>query len=141
METDRLREHKIKVVFDTSALLTPFEFSINIDFELEKLLGSFDAFVPSCVIEELNTLAEKSSGRRKRNASAALKLVEKYEIIDCKYKDPDEALLEIAKRLSRAVIITNDMDLIKKLKSENLPVIHLRGKNRFILEGELNQFD
>ena len=137
MEANRLRKHKIKVIFDTSALLTPFEFSINIDIELEKLLGSFDAFVPLCVIEELKTLAEKSSGKRKRNATAALKLAEKYQTINCKYGETDEALVEIAKKFSKAVVVTNDIQLMKKLRSENIPVVHLRGRNRFVLEGEL----
>ena len=137
METNRLRKHKIKVIFDTSALLTPFEFSINIDIELEKLLGSFDAFVPLCVIEELKILAEKSSGKRKRNATAALKLAEKYQTINCKYGETDEALVEIAKKFSRAVVVTNDIQLMKKLRSENIPVVHLRGRNRLVLEGEL----
>ena len=137
METNRLRKHKIKVIFDTSALLTPFEFSINIDIELEKLLGSFDAFVPLCVIKELKTLAEKSSGKRKRNATAALKLADKYQTINCKYGETDEALVEIAKKFSRTVVATNDMELIKKLRSKNIPVVHLRGRNRFVLEGEL----
>ena len=137
METNRLRKHKIKVIFDTSALLTPFEFSINIDIELEKLLGSFDVFVPLCVIEELKTLAEKSSGKRKRNATAALKLAEKYQTINCKYGETDEALVEIAKKFSKAVVVTNDIQLMKKLRSENIPVVHLRGRNRLVLEGEL----
>ena len=121
METDRLRKHKIKVIFDTSALLTPFEFSINIDIELENLLGSFDAFVPLCVIEELKALAEKSTGKRKRNATAALKLVKKYKTIECQHREPDKALIEIAKKLPKAIVATNDTELIQKL----LSLIHI----------------
>ncbi len=138
MAIDRIRKHKIiKVIFDTSILLTPFEFSINIDFELEKLLGSFEILIPTCVIEELKTLSEKTTGKKKRNANAALKLVEKYKTIECKHREPDKALIEIAKKLPKAIVATNDTELIQKLRSRNIPVIYLRGKNRFVLEGEL----
>jgi rRNA-processing protein FCF1 len=137
MAINRIRKHKINVILDTSSLLTPFEFSINIDHELEKLLGSFNTLIPSCVLKELRFLSQNSKGKTKRFASAALQLAEKYGVIDCIDDDADDAIVNIAKKIPKAVVVTNDVELKRKLRSNNIPVISLRGKKRFVLEGEI----
>jgi rRNA-processing protein FCF1 len=116
-----------KVVFDTNALLMPFQFKINLDKELQRLLGSFEAFVPSSVLEELKRT------KPERLAKAAMALASKYKVFKTEEKG-DAAILSVAERL-KAVVVTNDKELGSKLKALKLPVVSLRSRTRLILSG------
>ena len=37
----------MRVVLDANALMMPFEYKINLDLELLRLLGEYEAYVPS----------------------------------------------------------------------------------------------
>lgn len=115
------------VVLDTNALLMPFQFNINLDKELERLLGSFEAVVPSSVLEEL----EKT--KPERHAKAARALASKYRIFETDEKG-DAAILSVAEKL-KAVVVTNDKQLGSKLKALKLPVVSLRSRTRLVLSG------
>ena len=41
---------RLRVVLDANALMLPFQFSINLDVELGRLLGECDVYVPSSVV-------------------------------------------------------------------------------------------
>jgi rRNA-processing protein FCF1 len=116
-----------KVVLDTNALLMPFQFKINLDIELERLLGSFEAFVPSSVLDEL------AKTKPKGLAKAARALASKYKIFETDEKG-DAAILAVAERLN-AVVVTNDKELGSKLKALGLPVVSLRSRSRLVLSG------
>ena len=45
-----------RVILDSNALLTLFEYSIDFEKEISRLVGSFKIFVPTSVIRELKTL-------------------------------------------------------------------------------------
>lgn len=109
-----------KVVLDTNALLMPFECSLNIDLELQRLIGECEVHVPSPVIGEL---------KRSRNkyAKAALDLARKYRI-DSTDQQGDDAIVELASKLN-AFVVTNDKYLISKLSARGIKVIVLRSKN------------
>src|SRR3972149_4547682 len=66
---------RTRVVLDANALMLPFEFRVNLDAELARLLGVCEVFVPSNVIGELERLAKTN-----RRAKAALSLAGKYGI-------------------------------------------------------------
>ncbi len=55
MASDRLRGNSASkiVVFDSSAILMLFEYSINLEEELIRLLGNYEIVVPSKIVEEL----------------------------------------------------------------------------------------
>src|SRR5207247_5187201 len=57
------------VVLDANALLLPFQFRVNLEAELRRLLGEHEILVPSAVLDELKGLA-----RSLREARSALKL-------------------------------------------------------------------
>ena len=77
------------VVLDANALLMPFQFKINIDIEIERLLGGVEVLVPSSVIDELKKLKDK-------DAKAALSLSKKYRRVEVG-KRGDAGVIEAAR--------------------------------------------
>jgi len=117
----------VKVILDTNALLMPFQFGLNLDKELERLLGDCEILVPSSVLDELNELEPKKLAR------SAKALASKFKVIKTKEKG-DKAIISTAKKLKCAVV-TNDKELIKALKELKLPVIYLRSRTHLVLSG------
>ncbi len=112
------------VVLDTNALMMPFQFNINLDFELQRLFGDPDVYVPSCVKDELRGLNRKD----------ALMLAEKYEEYEVD-KERDEGVLEAAAKLD-AVMVTNDGSLRKRALEKGIPVAFLREKSYLAVDGD-----
>jgi rRNA-processing protein FCF1 len=133
MASDRVRGDKIykTVILDSSAILMFFEFSVNWEKELDSLVGAHRLVVPTAVIQELQILATRNRGQKK--ATAALKLIEKYETIDADAVSADDALLKIAEK-TQGVVVTNDAELRKRLKNRGFSVIFLRGKKKLVLD-------
>ncbi|MFQ5909618.1 MAG: PIN domain-containing protein [Thermoplasmata archaeon] len=119
-----------RVILDTNALLMPFQFGLNLDLELERLLGSHEVLVPRPVLEELSALASKSGIARK-----ALRLAKKYTMIESQGK-ADEVLIELA-RSRKAIVVSNDRSVISSLRKESLAYIRLRSRSHLVLEGAL----
>ena len=83
MASNRLwkdRAQKI-VVLDSSAIMMLFEFSIDLEDELIRLLGRCKIIVPKPIIDELTYLSENGKGKKKTNAKASLKLIEKIALL------------------------------------------------------------
>jgi rRNA-processing protein FCF1 len=129
MAFDRIRGNRTTkiVVLDSSAILMLFEFSIDLEKELTRLLGSYKIIVPKTIFNEINYLAENGKGKKKAIAKPALKLVEKYELVEDSSKFGDDAVLEIAKKFN-GIVFSNDKELRKKARKEKLKTICLRGK-------------
>ncbi len=120
------------VVFDANALLMPFQFGVNIDMEIERLLGEFHGVVPSPILGEIR----RNGGKW---AKAALSLAKKYEIMRTENMG-DAAVIELAERLD-AVVVTNDQELQRKLRLNRIPYIYLRSKHRLDMWGKLGEQD
>jgi len=103
----------------------PFQFKINIDRELKRLFGEVPVFVPSSVLGELSNTTDK-------NSKAALALARKYQIVETELLG-DDAVLAIAHERSAAVV-TNDKELIKRLRASRIPVIRLRGERYLVAD-------
>src|SRR5436190_23562297 len=88
------------VLLDTNALLMPFQFRVNLETELTRLMGSADIAIPRPVRIELELLAE-----RDRNAHAALRLAARDLVIEAS-GCADDALLDLGAS-HRAVVVTN----------------------------------
>lgn len=116
------------VLLDANALMMPFQFSLDLDGELSRLLGEVNVKVPSSVLRELQALASSDP-----QARAALQLAERYPTLPAEGRG-DDALLAVA-RDCRAAVVTNDRRLRGRLRDEGLPVIYLRGKQRLAAEG------
>ena len=133
MALDRVWGDKIHktVILDSSAILMFFEFSVDWEKDLDRLLDGYHVVVPTAVIQELQILTKHSTGKKK--ATAALKLIAKYDTIDQKADTADEALMKIAEK-TKGIVVTNDTELRKQLKNRGFPVIFLRGKKRLFLD-------
>ena len=122
-----------RVILDSNALLTLFEYSIDLEKEILRLVGSFKIIIPTSVIRELNTLAEYGKGNQKIYAKASLELIKKYEPYIENEKCVDDSVLNTAIK-TNGIVFTNDKELRKKLKEKSIPVIFLRAKNKLELE-------
>jgi rRNA-processing protein FCF1 len=112
------------VVVDANALMMPFQFGLNIDLELGRLVPGCEMVVPSSVVAELRAVFEKT---KDPHARSALSLAPKYRCIDVEGSG-DDAVLELARRLG-AVVVTNDRGLRARAQAAGLGVVGLRGKN------------
>ncbi len=113
------------VVLDANALLMPFQFKVNLDRELKRLLGDVPVLVPSSVLGELGNALDK-------NSKAALALARKYSIAETELSG-DDAVMDVARRHESAVV-TNDRELIRRLRGERIPVIRLRGERYLVAD-------
>lgn len=113
------------VVLDANGLLVPFQFRINLDRELSRLFGEVPVFVPSSVLGEL-------ARSNDRNAQAALRLARKYQIVETDLSG-DDAVLDIASKRNAAVL-TNDKELIGRLRELRIPVVRLRGERYLVVD-------
>ena len=129
----RNREGKI-VILDSSAIMMCFEFSIDLEDELTRLLGKCHITVPKPIIEELEFLAKQEKGRKKRIAKPALDLAKRYDVSELDtIEKGDNAVIYFAQELS-GIVVTNDRELRKRLREISVNVIYLRGKKRLVLE-------
>lgn len=143
MAVNRLRNNPI-IILDTNALFIPFKFKLNLDSELERLFGVYEIVIPSCVLKELEKIAQKE-----QHGNLALNLAQKKPkpgwYIDferkelkkrktdkCIYDDNpiDDEILHIAKQLN-GIVLTNDKDFLKLLESYNVSTISLKS-NKYL---------
>jgi len=135
MASDRLWRNKKEkiVILDSSAIMMLFEYSIDLESELTRLLGKHYIVVPSSIIKELEILSENGDGNKKIKAKSSLKLIKKYEIIEAEKQNADESLIELAKK-TKGIVVTNDKELRKRLKENLATVVFLRSKNKLALD-------
>lgn len=132
MASDRLwgNSNITLVLLDTNAILMIFEFSIDLEEELTRLIGSHKIFVPEAVVHELKIIQYKGKGNRKRLAKPALQFINKYSIIHhSEYDTADDAIVHVASE-KNAIVVTNDRELRNRLKEKNVSRIFLRGKQQ-----------
>jgi len=110
-----------------------FEFSIDFEDELTRLLGNYKIIVPKPIIDELKLISEKNSGRKKFFSKAGLKLIEKYDVVEANGEKGDDSVLFLAKK-SNGIVVTNDRELRKRIKDAGLHTIFLRNKSKLVLE-------
>lgn len=136
MASDRLcRDRKERIVIlDTNALMMLFEFSIDLETELNRLIGSYCIFVPTIVLDELRLLSEKGKGKQKIIAKSALALSNNYKCMQTHLSGSvDDSLISLAKE-NDGIVLTNDKELRKKLKEKDLKVIFLRAKKKLSVQ-------
>jgi len=136
MASDRIwgNPKRVRVLLDTNALFMIFEQNIRIEDELQRLLGSFDICIIQQIYDELIFLQQKGTGKQQKLAKTALSFIKRYPLIEGIQKESvDASLLHTAMDLS-AIVVTNDVELRKKLMRTGLQTIFLRGKNHLMLE-------
>jgi rRNA-processing protein FCF1 len=127
----------VKVILDSNFLMAPFQFHIDIFEELEYLLQKkVDFIVPSLVKLELTSISSRG-GEGAANASLALQLASRCRVVDVTLQPQetvDDAIVKAAQKLG-AVVATNDIELKKRLRDINVPVVYLREKSKLEVEG------
>jgi len=140
--TPKLGEAKepLKIILDSNALFIPLQFKIDIFEELRTLLNvNLEFILLSPILDELKLLAEKRSPKMRKNASYALKLVEKCKLVNVDkgfLGSPDDAIIEAARK-GNCAVFTNDRELRKRLRNINVPVIYVRQKSRLEIDGRI----
>ena len=128
----------LKVIADSNAFVVPLEYKIDIYAELQRVLNrNFELLLLSPVKHELETLAQKSSPKMRKNAAFALSYAARctYIKVPEKPNEPtDEAILRMAQAWN-APVFTNDKLLKRKLTDISIPVIYVRAKSRLEIDG------
>ena len=123
------------VVLDTNALMLPYQFGINVEKELSRLLGICRIIVPKSIVEEMERITERG-GSDGRAAQLGLSIVKKknYRVVETEARG-DDAVLEAALKMD-AVVVTNDKELKSRAAELGLPVVYMRGANKLEMVGE-----
>jgi rRNA-processing protein FCF1 len=127
----------VKVILDANFLMIPFQFHIDVFQEIEYLLQKkVDFIVPSSVKLELTNISSRG-GEGAPEASLALQLASRCRVVEVGLQPGetvDDAIVKAAQKLS-AVVATNDLELKKRLRDINVPVVYLRDKSKLEVEG------
>ncbi len=130
----------LKVILDSNFLLIPSQFKIDIfDSMMNLLKQRHEPTILSSTMHELQAIGQKGSPKLRKQAQMALKLAEKCRTVEVE-KGKDETNDDVIVRIAaewRSPVATNDRELRKRLRNQNIPVIFLRGKSRLELEGAL----
>lgn len=133
MASDRIRRDRDAklVILDSNAIMMLFEFSIDLEGELTRLLGKYHIIIPTPIVRELEFLSKNGIGNKKMKAKASLKFIEKFETIDVD-KNGDDSIIELAKK-TKVIVVTNDIKLRNSLEEISIPVIFLRAKKKLVM--------
>ncbi len=123
-----------RVILDTNFLMMPFQFKVDIEKELNRLLDvKFEICVPKSVIKELEGLKKSKEIKTRKTANMALEYAKRFKIIDVD-KKVDEALVELGMNKNN-IIATNDKQILKKLRKVGANIVYLRQKKYLEFEG------
>ncbi len=114
---------KRKVIIDTNGLMIPGQFGVDIFSELERL-GFETYLVARASVRELEKILAEARGKNRTAANIALSLLDRCSVIE-KDGPADDIILELAADMDAAVL-TNDMELKKRLCSKGVTIVHLR---------------
>jgi len=129
---------KLRVIADTSFLMIPGLFGVDIISELDRLLEQhYVLVIPDPVRKELEGLAERGKPVERSAAKLGLILLSRGEAAEAD-EPADEAILKLASKGGCAVG-TTDAALRKKLRELGVPVIYLREKSYLAMDGRIRQ--
>lgn len=118
-----------KIIIDTNFLMIPYKFRVDIFSEISRICSfNYKLFIMEKTIEELKGIIKNQSGKDKKAAEFALKLIglKNIEAIASEENDVDSAILNIAGK--DVVVATLDGFLKRQLAEKGASVIVLRQK-------------
>ena len=132
MESNNVKE----VYIDTNFFLLPFQFNVDIIEEFRIRLPNHKLVTTKFVIRELKGLKNNKNSKTRLAASLGLKIAQsnQIEIRDIPLENGesvDDVLVRIAN-----VLATNDIELRKKAKKNNLTIVYLRQKRYLAIDGD-----
>lgn len=124
----------MQVIADTSFLMIPGMFGVDILAELERLLGCrCELLVPSSVVRELEKILERGKPKEKAAAKMGLLLARGASVIEVD-GEADESVLKLANE-KRCPVGTTDKALRMELRRNGISVIFLRQKSYLVANG------
>lgn len=127
----------VKVILDSNFLMIPFQFNLDVFQEIEYLLQKkVDFIVPSAVKSELTGISARG-GEGSPEASLALQLASRCRVVEVALgpnENVDDAIVKASQKLG-AVVATTDIELKKRLRDINVPVVYLRDKSKLEVDG------
>ena len=127
----------VKVILDSNFLMIPFQFNLDVFHEIEYILQrKVDFIVPSLVKSELTGISTRG-GEGAAEASLALQLASRCRVVEVALnpgETVDDAIVKASQKLG-AVVATTDIELKKRLRDVNIPVVYLRDKSKLEVDG------
>jgi rRNA-processing protein FCF1 len=124
------------VILDSNALMMQFQFHVDIEKEVRRILDiNFDVVVPRVVVHELERLAKEGGQKEAGEARMALELAKTFRIEETPL-DGDTAVLRLAEKLN-AIVVTNDKRLRAMLRAKAIPNIYMRSRAFLTIEGHI----
>ena len=124
----------MQVIADTSFLMIPGLFGIDIMGELERVLEHpCELVISSPVVLELKRISAKGKPKERVAARIGLLLVKRASVVKAK-GGADESILDLAAQ-KRCVVGTTDAALRRELRRRGIPVIYLRQKSHLAIDG------
>lgn len=130
-----------KIIIDTNFLMIPWQFGVDIFSEFYRICNfNYKLYIFEQSIGELKNITQKQSGRSKKAAQFALKLIKlkNINIIKSENKDVDSLILENLDK--ETIIATQDTPLKKKILKKGASVIILRQKKYLKFVKNLKDF-
>ena len=135
------RSISLKILLDTNFLLIPAQFGIDIFQELDRIISrKFELLIFQGIIDELNELSQESI-KRQKEVNISLELIKQCTFLDLSSQNitstnVDDILFQLAIE-NGWVVATNDRELRKRLRAQQIPVILLRKKAHLTIEGDI----
>jgi rRNA-processing protein FCF1 len=126
---------KLKVIADTSFLMIPGLFGVDIIGELDRLLEKrYNLVIPGPVIDELEELVSRGRPIERSAARLGLGLAARGKKVEIEGL-ADEAIVNLARE--NFVVATTDSALRKEIRRRGFPVIYLREKSHLAVDGQI----
>ena len=126
----------MQVIADTSFLMIPGIFGVDIISELGRILGRrYELLITGPVIRELEKISKKGKPRERAAAKMGLLIAKGWKLIDDE-GGADESILKLAAK-KKCPVGTADGDLRKELRKIGIPVIYLRERSYLAMEGHI----
>jgi len=126
----------LQVIADTSFLMIPGMFGVDIIGEMDRLLGCpFELLILNPVLSELKRLSEKGTPKERTAAKLGLRLAKRGPILKAG-GGADDSIFELA-AARKYLVGTTDAALRKKLRIAGVGVIYLSSKSHLALNGQI----
>lgn len=125
----------MQLIADTSFLMIPGMFGVDVVSELDRLACRCELVIPSSVVLELKRISKSGKPKERVAARIGLLLVKRGRTVKAT-GDADESILGLVARKGWAVG-TTDAALRKEARKLSAPVIYLRQKSHLAVDGQL----
>ncbi len=113
------------IIIDTSSIIFGFEYKKNVFDSVKEAFPSYKVLISEGIIRELTGIAS-GKGRKGGSAKIALEAIGHAAMeTDPSGESVDAWIIAKAKGAPESIVVTNDTELYKKLKSTNIKCLKL----------------